>query len=387
VNRRTCTVSVLLCLSLAPALAGAAVITVHPDGTGDAPTIQAAIELAAPGDEVVLSPGVFAGPGNRDVSFLGKAVTVRGTGGAIVDCEGSQAEHHRGFRFDLNEGTDSVLQDLTVRGGFHTIGGAVRIQSAAPHLVGCTFVANATYEVNDYQGGAVSVDWSSAPTFTGCTFRDNVSYYGGAIAVNHFSTAAIEDCWFEGNVAAVGGAVWGNGTTKVGCVFLRNEATSGGAVWQNGWNTDHADRCTFAFNSAPQGSAYHLSGAYAVTLERCLIVGGAGSTGIQAIGAEGQIALTCCDLFGNAGGDWVAPFAAQIDLAGNFSAPPCFCDPDLGDLHLCADSWCLPGHHPWGCSEPVGALGEGCGGCDCPAQGPVATEPVTWSDVKARYGR
>jgi hypothetical protein len=42
---------------------------VAPDGSGDAPTIQAAIDSSAPQDVVELADGTFIGPGNRDLDL------------------------------------------------------------------------------------------------------------------------------------------------------------------------------------------------------------------------------------------------------------------------------------------------------------------------------
>ncbi|MBT8487000.1 MAG: hypothetical protein KJO43_15590, partial [Phycisphaerae bacterium] len=48
------------------------------------PTIQAAIDAAGAGDTVLVADGVYTGDGNRDLTFAGKAITVRSTGGAEV---------------------------------------------------------------------------------------------------------------------------------------------------------------------------------------------------------------------------------------------------------------------------------------------------------------
>ncbi|MHC5184552.1 MAG: hypothetical protein ACYSPI_09805, partial [Planctomycetota bacterium] len=56
--------------------ANSAVISVDPNGTGDYPTIQAAIDAAVDNDVVVLNPGTYTGDGNRDIVFPGKAITV-----------------------------------------------------------------------------------------------------------------------------------------------------------------------------------------------------------------------------------------------------------------------------------------------------------------------
>ena len=89
-------------LLFSPALA--ATYLVHPDGTGDFPTIQDAIAAAASGDVIELGDGVFVGAGNRDVSFQGKALTVRSQSGdpsvCVLDCQGAPVDLHRGFSFE-----------------------------------------------------------------------------------------------------------------------------------------------------------------------------------------------------------------------------------------------------------------------------------------------
>ena len=73
----------------------------------DFETIQAAIEVSADGDIVELQAGTYIGNGNRDVDFRGKAITVRGSTGnpndVIIDCQGTSADKHRGFKFVSGE--------------------------------------------------------------------------------------------------------------------------------------------------------------------------------------------------------------------------------------------------------------------------------------------
>jgi predicted outer membrane repeat protein len=115
------------------------------DGTGDAPTIQAAIDSCASGDTVLASPGTYAGPGNRDVDFAGKAIVVMslsGSGVTIVDCGGSAGEYHRGFSFHSGEDTTSVLEGFTIRNGYSNEGGAIRCRSSSPRILGNVVTGN-----------------------------------------------------------------------------------------------------------------------------------------------------------------------------------------------------------------------------------------------------
>lgn len=111
------TVSMLI---LAP-LAGAATYLVEPDGSGDFPTIQAALNAVVAGDIILLGNGTFVGAGNRDLDFKGKAVTVGSLSGhpedCIIDVQGVPWIPQRGFDFKSSEGADSVVRDLTIQGG------------------------------------------------------------------------------------------------------------------------------------------------------------------------------------------------------------------------------------------------------------------------------
>jgi hypothetical protein len=102
--------------------AGAVVYEVHPDGTGDFPTVQEAVLGVAEGDVIELTPGVYTGPGNRDIHFMGRAVTVRSQSGdaadAVIDCQGSVQDPHRGFYLEDGEGPGSVLEAITIRNGY-----------------------------------------------------------------------------------------------------------------------------------------------------------------------------------------------------------------------------------------------------------------------------
>ena len=101
---------------------------VTPDGTGDAPTIQAAVDSARGGDTVLLDNGTFTGPGNRDIVIGPKTLNIISISGhpglCIIDCGGSPDEHHRAFSPSY-EGGRLAFDGLTITNGYHVAGGAI----------------------------------------------------------------------------------------------------------------------------------------------------------------------------------------------------------------------------------------------------------------------
>jgi hypothetical protein len=75
--------------------------------------------------------------------------------------------------------------------------------------------------------------------------------------------------------------------------------------------------------------------------------------------------FSCCDIYGNADGDWIEGIADQCGINGNICLDPCFCDAANGDLYLwdyspCADEGCvLIGAWSVGCWDQQSADGRG----------------------------
>jgi len=120
----------ILSLLLPVSISRAASLSVRPDGAGDFPTIQAAVDYAAEGDTIVLSPGTFTGAGNVNVDSRSKGLLVSGQAGAAattIDC----AYAARGFRVHDNTSSFFVVSGVTITRGWGGTGGAIQCRNAA----------------------------------------------------------------------------------------------------------------------------------------------------------------------------------------------------------------------------------------------------------------
>ncbi len=98
----------------------------------DQPSIQAGMDAAGSGDTVLVADGTWSGPGNRDLDFGGKAITVASAGGpgnCTIDCGGGQ---DNGFILDSYEGRNSVIRGFTIRNGTR----GIYCPGSSPAIVG-----------------------------------------------------------------------------------------------------------------------------------------------------------------------------------------------------------------------------------------------------------
>ena len=157
---------------------------------------------------------------------------------------------------------------------------------------------------------------------------------------------------------------------------------TGGGVSCRGSTSATLTNATFYDNVSASGSGLYCTEQSSATLTNCIIAFGGESSSAVECGGAGSAALSCSNVYGNGGGDWVDCIAGQGTVNGNFSADPLFCRAELGDLTLYANSPCLPGNHPdggdWGL---IGAWGAG-----CPATGIAEnTEQTSWGMIKAMF--
>jgi len=324
-------------------------------------TIQAAIDDAGTGDEIVLSPGTYTGSGNRDIDCQGKAITVRGSDPddpavvavTVIDCQGSQSEPHRGFVFRSGEGSGSVLSGVTIthghgplesfEGGSYSAGGAIYCTGSGPVIRKCVI----SDSQSDYWGGGMYC-LDSNPVLCGCTFSGNSCTGGtGGAMYNNASQCLIVACRFVGNTAGYGAAMYNYSSSPMvaDCLFAANVATwLAGAMRNNAGSAPTLVNCTLSGNSANEGGGLHNS-ASSPLLTSSILWGnsdaGSSDESAQIHSIGGSPAIRCCCLQGlatfagnhNTG---VNPLLADVD--GPDNNPGTWQD---NDYHLTSGSACI----------------------------------------------
>ncbi len=299
------------------------------DGTGDFPTIQAAIDAAESGHVIVLEDGIYSGEGNRDLDFGSKNLELISLNLdpalCTIDCGGSAAEPHRAVYMAGGQSSESLLQGLTIVGGY-----------ADPTLPGGD------------AGGALLLDGAS-PMIIDCIFQNNLAGSGGAIAAYGSTFQTEEVAFYDNTAAGDGGAILlasGSDATleELTCAF--NTAGDGGAIACD-QSSPSLFRVTLAGNeAATAGSGLYLVNASSPTIERTILAFGTGGGAIHCEGDGNSPLLGCTDIYGNLGGDWTGCIADQAETGFNLSVDPLFCDLDNYDFTLWSISECAWQNNP-----------------------------------------
>jgi parallel beta-helix repeat protein/predicted outer membrane repeat protein len=358
------------------------------EGSGDFPTIQAAINASALRDTIELADETFSGEGNRDLDFGGRNLTIRSEGGdpaaCIIDCQGLPGAQHRGFDFHLGETTASVVRDIRIINGYHDYGGGIACSNSSPQLINVV-VADCGSPLS---GGGLYLAHGSSAEMTDCEIRDNVSGARGGGLCIYLASPVLDNCVVSGNSAADnGGGVFGQGTSSsiTDCSLLNNSTGSNGGglyLWDaddsvvtgcvlvgnscayrgggaNFYSTNTSlSMCTFVDNSGPSGSGVSVRGGSAVTMDNVLLAfNTGGSEGLYLEAATSTCVLTCSDIYGNDGGNWTIDIDSQLGPNGNIEDDPQFCDVATGDFTIREGSPCSDAVSACG---QIGALGIGC---------------------------
>jgi predicted outer membrane repeat protein len=330
------TTAAMLVVVTEPALAGEVVINVGPGQS-----IQAAISGASDGQTILVAPGTY----HEAINFMGKAVTLRSSGGADVTVIDGSGLNTSVVTFDSGEGLDSVLDGFTITGGTGTgaytkIGGGIFVDVTSPTIANCVLTGNTA------SGGGGAYLAGSSGVLTNCRFEGNqttgsdTNAGGGAGLLVGSGAPVITGCVFRGNMAAGYGGGGGmsivTGFASVSsCLFVDNGAYFAGGMRIHGAWCEIAN-CTFSENTAATfGGAVRTTGATLtpVPLTNCILWGNSATYGGQQIidQAGGQSTLDSCTVQGGWSGNG----------ANNSAADPMFMSALGGDFRLLPGSPCI----------------------------------------------
>ncbi|MCH7879866.1 MAG: right-handed parallel beta-helix repeat-containing protein [candidate division Zixibacteria bacterium] len=352
------------------------------------------------------------------MDFCGKANVLKSENGpdfSIIDCQGSVADPHRGFYFHSGEDTTAIVDGFTIQGGYgpsdgpasRSVGGGIMCDSSSsPSLINNSIsgnsarndgggiaclnnsnpiISNNTISGNSAGGGGGIRCFQSSPTISNNTIIDNSAQAGGGIFCISNSSPMITGNTIANNTAVgFGGGILCSGFSSpviINNIIKGNSAIGhslGGGIFCLNSSNATINNNTIIGNSALTGAGLFSGLNSHPSLENSIIAFNSGGEAVWCDDNSG-FSLTCCDIFGNEGGDWVGCIADQANINGNFSADPLFCDTAAGDLHIDGFSPCAAPFSP--CGSLVGALDVGCNSFACGDLNDDDT--VSFADVEA----
>ncbi len=173
---------------------------ITPEGDGDFPSIQAAVDAAADGDTISLADGVHKLQTGSGVYIYGKELVIRSLSGDPDLCrvEAFSGLSGRGFTFAYAGGREGVLEGLTVMNAREGFGAAVRLSNSSPTIRNCILRDNEAFGSG---GGGIWVGNSSHPLIEDCHIHHNQAYGGAGIQLISGSIE-VYSCVIEHNSAA-----------------------------------------------------------------------------------------------------------------------------------------------------------------------------------------
>jgi len=392
---------------------------VKPDGTGDAATIQAAIDASAPGDTVLVAPGTYyenlsiTGPHNG-ICVLSEAgadatTVIAKAAGTVADFAGVDTTTTlKGFTLTGGTGAPNPEHPGTFHGGGvrlfycspkiienHIVdnhvepgrGGGVQCFSSAAIIEGNVISGNSA----SFHGGGIHVEHGS-PRIVGNTISDNRAWAdnpgpsGGGISA-YYSTIVISYNSFKGNEAVTNGGAVVVDHCSVQIkknIFTANQCgASGGGVFLFACTGEVSNNTAVLNRSGSSGGFGFLGGAAPLVHNNIVVCNIAQTAG--GIGCDETTSpdFSCNDVWNNTPSNY-GGCGDQTGVNDNISKDPLFC-------HLSADDFSPALGSPvlGGVCGTIGAVGvSGCGSAGPPfCEPPIGTKTKSWGGLKSLYGK
>lgn len=343
---------------------------------GDYGTMAAALSVACPGDTVLLAPGTYTGPGNRDLHIEGEGLVIASEGGpevTVIDCERS------GRAFEIWAARTSVrIEGLTIRGGRPyfpdysdvLMGGGVLLRYGELVLVDCIVEGNRT----SGNGGGIAAFYGRL-RIEDCRIVGNLASYdrdrdGGGVFARDSEVVLLRSKVAGNRSNRGGGGIYlQNGSLVVDTSVLSgNHSGFGAGIWlgtQSGDVDAEVRGTTIAGNSAlVDGGGIFFSGSADLSVTSSVLWGNHASRqgGEVWFGTAPDSAVFSCSVVYTPGvqGGGVDPEDGTILQDPLFCAPVSATEAPTsdGDYTVAANSICLDGAPP--CAGQIGAHSSGC---------------------------
>lgn len=283
---------------------------------------------------------------NHAVMVSGGVSTSNGSVVSMTGCQivGNSSGWYGG---GLVIGEGSILNDCLISGNRSKSGSGGGIVCAGHVVLESCLINRNTAQVN---GGGVFVSGEEGgganAEFLNCIISDNRSLYGSGGGIYSEGNPTLTGCKIWGNVAedGNGGGMSLEGSPKLfGCLVVDNIANKyGGGLYCTPTDSARVKRCSIIGNSAKVNGGGIYSYGRMLSLTQNIIAFSRKGAGLYCYGDNSGVIIWQCDVFGNEGGDQIC----GIEVGGNFSADPLFCDLASGNMELDFGSPCLLGPGP-----------------------------------------